>query len=94
MAILRERAVALLCGAGCAGVACISTERLIWRSTDEVASVLPGAPPPPAAETAEERLLGAYARACMVRSWNQAVDAVFGAAVESLCIKPGSSTGS
>mmetsp|Transcript_19226 Transcript_19226/g.34250 ORF Transcript_19226/g.34250 Transcript_19226/m.34250 type:complete len:96 (+) Transcript_19226:185-472(+) len=82
MELVRQRVWAALLGGAASSAAYFSTQRLLWESTANIVDTIPGAPKA-AAPQAEprERLLGAYARACMVRSWNQTVDALFGAAV-------------
>mmetsp|Transcript_36616 Transcript_36616/g.95099 ORF Transcript_36616/g.95099 Transcript_36616/m.95099 type:complete len:99 (-) Transcript_36616:199-495(-) len=87
MALVRQRVWACLLGASASAAAYFSTQRLIWQSTAAIVDSLPGASKPePRQLEPQERLLGAYARACLVRSWNQGVDTLFGAAIQAVSV--------
>mmetsp|Transcript_13592 Transcript_13592/g.32188 ORF Transcript_13592/g.32188 Transcript_13592/m.32188 type:complete len:112 (-) Transcript_13592:103-438(-) len=85
MGLLKERLLSGVLGTVAVGTAYVSTQRLLWRSTAQYIDCLPGTQPSTQLEEAKERLLGAHARARLTRSWNEAVDSLFGAAIQRIC---------
>eukprot|EP00242_Pyramimonas_sp_CCMP2087_P004502 CAMPEP_0198207344 /NCGR_PEP_ID=MMETSP1445-20131203/10802_1 /TAXON_ID=36898 /ORGANISM="Pyramimonas sp., Strain CCMP2087" /LENGTH=89 /DNA_ID=CAMNT_0043880337 /DNA_START=156 /DNA_END=425 /DNA_ORIENTATION=- len=84
MAPLQQNMFAAAVGLGMGTYAMVDTKREIWRATAMLVDAMPGAPPPAAALPEPAPLIGPYAYATMIRSWNTGVDKVFGPAIAEL----------